>query len=215
MFEYVREDLRRACDLNQSAYGFAPLLRELMNPGTQAILVYRFGHWCDRIRIQPIRYLLRLIHFLIQYFASWRVGIFIPVKAQIGPGFVIHAWGGGCSLPAAKIGRHFLIVGGGVQMDYSLPEIGDEVSIGPGTKVIGKVRLGNRVRTAPNSVIQTDVMDDCIVFGNPGRVIGPVPRLSRAQGAARVIPAGMARTDPKQEGDEASNPPVRDERPPE
>jgi len=93
----------------------------------------------------------------------------------------------------ARIGRGFTIIGGGVQMDYMVPEIGDDVWIAPGTKVIGKVRIGNRVRTGPNSVVQTDVPDDCVVFGNPGRVIGPVPRLTAAQGDARIVPAGMIR----------------------
>jgi len=193
LFANVREDLRCACLGNQSELGLAPLLRELLNPGTQAILVHRIGYWCDHIRFQPVRYMFRFFHFLIQYIVSWRVGIFIPIKAEIGPGFVIHTWGGGCFLPKAKIGHHLTIVGGGVQMDYMVPEIGDEVSIGPGTKVVGKVRIGNRVRTAPNSVVQTDVADDCVVFGNPGRIIGPVPRLSQAQGANRIVPAGLKR----------------------
>jgi serine O-acetyltransferase len=196
LFENVREDLHYACLGNQHELGVAPLLRELMSPGTQAILVHRMGHWCDKIRFPPVRFILRVIHFLVQYLMSWRIGIFIPIKAEIGPGFVIHTWGGGCFLPEAKIGRRLTIIGGGVQMDYKVPEIGDNVWIGPGTKVIGKVRIGNRVRTAPNSVVQTDVPDDCVVFGNPGRVIGPVPRPTGAQGKARIVPAGMIRKRP-------------------
>jgi serine O-acetyltransferase len=150
-------------------------MRELWSPGTQAILVYRFGHWSDR-QVPGVRHALRVLHFVLQYFFSWRVGIHIPVKAKIGPGLVIHTWGGGIFLPRTTIGRDLTIIGGGVQLDYETRVIGEEVWLGPGTKGIGKIRIGNRVRTGPNSVVQDDIPDDCVVFGNPGRVIGPMPR---------------------------------------
>jgi serine O-acetyltransferase len=114
------------------------------------------------------------------------------VKADIGPGLVIHTWGGGIFFPAAKIGRNLTIIGGGVQMDYETREIGDDVDIAPGTKMIGKIRIGHRARTGPNSVVQTDVPDDCVVVGNPGRVIGPVPKLTYEQGAKRIVPKTQA-----------------------
>src|SRR5688572_17358470 len=112
MFETVRIDLTRACRANQNnEQGFAAVLRELCNPGTQAIVVYRFGYWADNLRFPPFRIILRLIHFVLQYFC-WRTGIFIPVKARIGPGMVIHTWGGGVFIPNATIGRNLTIVGG-------------------------------------------------------------------------------------------------------
>ena len=189
MFDCVREDLRHACRANQHAVGVGPLARELFNPGTQAILVYRFGSWVDRLRWAVVRTPLKALHFLLQYFFAWRVGIFIPAKARIGPGFVIHTWGGGIFLPAASIGRNFLIIGGGVQMDYEVPQIGDDVHIAPGTKIVGKITIGHRVRTGPNSVLQTDVPDDCVAFGAPSRVIGPVRRLTYEEGARRIVPS--------------------------
>lgn len=171
MFENVREDLRRSQIGNQGGtVGLMPLLRELFNPGTQAVLVYRLGRWCNGC-IAPLRVPLRIMHFVLQYFVAWRVGIYIPVRAEVGPGIVIHNWGGGIVLPCAPIGRNLTIVGGGVVMDYRTRAIGDDVWIGPGTKVIGKIRIGNRVRTGPNSVLQADVPDDMIAYGNPARVI--------------------------------------------
>jgi serine O-acetyltransferase len=180
MLENVRRDLSRACRGNQGGeVGFFPLLRELFNPGTQAILVYRFGHWVDQM-VPGVRHLGRVIHFVLQYFFAWRVGIYIHVKAKIGPGLMIHTWGGGVFLPNTTIGRDLTIVGGGILFDFAARGIGDEVTIGAGTKVINRARLGNRVRTGPNSVVQEDVSDDCVVFGNPGRVIGPLPRPKRS-----------------------------------
>lgn len=198
LFENVRRDLTRACRANQGQQvGLGPLLRELWNPGTQAILVHRFGHWSDNVPVPGVRHALRVVHFVLQYFFAWRVGIFIPVKARIGPGMVIHTWGGGVFLPSATIGRDLTIVGGGVQLDYETRGIGDEVSLAPGTKGVGKIRIGDRVRTGPNAVIQEDIPDDCVAFGNPARVIGPVPRMKvtprpSAAGAPRPPLAGAA-----------------------
>lgn len=188
MFENVREDIRRALSGNQHETGAAALLRELLNPGTQAVLVYRLGRWIHGVRIPVVRQLLKVFFMLFQYVVSWRVGIFIPVTADIGPGLLIHTWGGGIFFCASPIGRNLTIIGGGVQMDYEMLSIGDDVSIAPGTKIIGKIRIGDRARTGPNSVVQTDVPDDCVVVGNPGRVIGPVPRLTYEQGAQRIVP---------------------------
>ena len=180
MMENVRRDMERACRGNQYApVGFFSVFRELFNPGTQAILVYRFGHWVDHM-VPGIRHLGRIIHFVLQYFFAWRVGIFIHVKSNIGPGVMIHAWGGGIFLPRTTIGKDLTIVGGGILFDFDTRGIGDEVTIGAGTKVINRARLGNRVRTGPNCVVQADVPDDCVVFGNPGRVIGPLPRTKRS-----------------------------------
>lgn len=177
MFDLVRADLHRALRANQAReMTFAALCRELFNPGTQAILCYRLGSWIDRIPVPGVRHLLKVFHFVLQYFFAWRVGIFIPTKARIGPGIVIHTWGGGVFIANTTIGRNLTIVGGGVQMDYDLPSIGDDVWIAPGTKVIGRVSFGDRARTAPNTVIKTDIPADCVAFGNPARVIGPIPR---------------------------------------
>lgn len=188
MFENIREDLRRSLHGNQHETGVAALLRELLNPGTQAILVYRLGRWIHGIRIPVVRPILKVLFMLLQYVVSWRVGIFIPVTADIGPGLVIHTWGGGIFFASCPIGRNLTIIGGGVQMDYEMQGIGDDVSIAPGTKIVGKIRIGDRARTGPNSVVQTDVPDDCVVVGNPGRVIGPVPKLTYQEGAQRIVP---------------------------
>jgi len=173
LFDTIRRDLYRAVLVNQHETGAGPLLRELFNPGTQAILVHRFGRWADGLPA-VLRLPLRCLHFLLQYYFSWRVGIYIPIGAKIGPGLVIHNWSGGIVLPCAPIGRDLTIIGGGILMDYATRGIGVEVQLGGGTKVVGKVQLGDRVRTGPNSVIQTDVPDDMIAYGNPARIIRPI-----------------------------------------
>lgn len=172
MFANVRVDLVRACAANQSEDTSLPaMLRELFNPGTQAILVHRFGYWTRSVRVPGLRHLLAAVHFLLQYLFAWRVGIYIPVRADIGPGFVIHTWPGGIVMPACPIGKHLTIIGGGIQFDYETKSIGEDCWFAPGTKFVGKISVGSRVRTAPNAVVQTDVPDDTMAFGNPARLV--------------------------------------------
>ena len=177
-------------------------MRELFNPGTQAVLVHRFGFWTRTVRVPGVRHALIVLHFFFQYLFAWRVGFLIPVRASIGPGVIIHTWAGGAVLPNCRIGRNLTIVGGGVQFDHETQSIGDDCWIGAGTKCVGKIRIGNRVRTAPNCVIQTDVPDDSLAFGNPARIV-PARKWTFANtGAAqeRAIEARRAQT--SQPGDE-------------
>ena len=181
MFPNIREDLVRARRANQgSDLGVAGMIRELFNPGTQAILLHRFGAWTRTIRIPGVRHGFAALHFLLEALIPWRAGIYIPVRARIGPGMVIHTWCGGIVMPACPVGRHLTIVGGGIQFDYETRSIGEECWIGPGTKFVGKIQIGNRVKTAPNTVVQTDVPDDSLVFGNPARIV-PLRKWTRSK----------------------------------
>ena len=172
MFPNVREDLNRARRANQgSDVGAAAMIRELFNPGTQAILLHRFGAWTRTLSLPGLRHAFAALHFLVNALIAWRAGILIPIRAQIGPGMVIHTWCGGIVLPSCPIGRHLTIVGGGIQFDHDTRSVGEDCWIGPGTKFVGKIRIGDRVKTAPNCVVQTDVPDDSLVFGNPARIV--------------------------------------------
>lgn len=51
------------------------------------------------------------------------------------------------------------------------PIIGDNVYIGPGAKIIGNVKIRNRVAIGANCVVTKDVPDNAVVVGIPGRVI--------------------------------------------
>ena len=51
------------------------------------------------------------------------------------------------------------------------PSLGDQVFIGVGAIVLGQITIGSRVVIAAGSVVFDDVPDDCVVAGNPARVI--------------------------------------------
>jgi len=52
-----------------------------------------------------------------------------------------------------------------------VPEIGDNVYIGPGAKIIGNIKIGNNAAIGANCVVTKDVPENGVVVGVPGRVI--------------------------------------------
>lgn len=51
------------------------------------------------------------------------------------------------------------------------PVIGDNVTICPGAKLIGKIRIGNNVLIGANAVVVEDVPDNAIVLAPKARII--------------------------------------------
>lgn len=52
-----------------------------------------------------------------------------------------------------------------------LPIIGDNVSLGATVTIIGNVKIGNNVTIGAGSVVVKDVPDNCVVAGNPAKII--------------------------------------------
>ena len=53
-----------------------------------------------------------------------------------------------------------------------IPTIGNNVTIGANVNVIGNIKIGNNVTIGAGSLVVKDVPDNCIVAGNPARIIG-------------------------------------------
>lgn len=51
------------------------------------------------------------------------------------------------------------------------PTIGNQVWLGAGCVIVGKINIGNNVLIAPNAFVNFDVPDNSIVIGNPGKII--------------------------------------------
>jgi serine O-acetyltransferase len=125
--------------------------------------------WCHGIFVIIARTILR--HYTYKY------GISIPYSTKIGSGFVIGHFGGIVVSNRAVIGKNCTIAHGvtvgkanrGKNKGY--PTIRDNVYIGPGAKIVGKVRVGDNVAIGANCVVTKDVPDNAVVVGVPGKVI--------------------------------------------
>jgi serine O-acetyltransferase len=51
------------------------------------------------------------------------------------------------------------------------PQIGDNVRITAGAKVIGNIKIGNNVTVGANAVVVKDVPDHCVVVGVPAYIV--------------------------------------------
>jgi serine O-acetyltransferase len=132
--------------------------------------VYARGNLSLCIWLYPIaRLMLRRYQF--------KHGISIPRTTQIGSGLYIGYIGNIVVNERSVIGKNCNIyhgaslLEGGWGDDLGGPTIGDNTFIGPGAKVIGRVRIGNNVLIAANSVVVRDVPDNAVVWGPLGRVI--------------------------------------------
>lgn len=120
----------------------------------------------------PIWLFVRIIHNM----QCHSLGIQIDLKEDIGEGIkfmhysniVIHSKsiGKNCTIfQGVTIGNSFS------KKTFGVPEIGDNVIVFSGAKVLGNIKIGNNVVIAANSVVLSDVPDNCIVGGVPAKII--------------------------------------------
>lgn len=56
-------------------------------------------------------------------------------------------------------------------MRYGYPTIGDNVIIFPNSVVVGRITIGSNVIIGAGSVVINDVPDNCVVAGNPAKIV--------------------------------------------
>ena len=74
----------------------------------------------------------------------------------------------------AKIGKNCTMYHGvtvGTIDNKSKPQIGDDVFIGAGAKILGKVRVGNHVKIGAGAIVVNDVPDNSTVVGPKASVV--------------------------------------------
>ena len=101
-------------------------------------------------------------------------GADIPLNSQLGGGLIIRHPNGIVIHPAAKIGPNCLIfqqvtIGAGSVPGF--PQIGGHVDVGAGAKILGGITIGDNVKIGANSVVITDVPDNCTVVGIPAKIV--------------------------------------------
>ncbi|MBL8013006.1 MAG: serine acetyltransferase [Candidatus Omnitrophica bacterium] len=174
MFKNLKADFGRykAETIKQKVY-------VLFEQGFWAVAIYRLGQWTATIRIPVVGFILRFAAFLLFKMVEITTGISIPSSAKIGKGFYVGHFGGivlhsdvvmgeNCSIgPGVLIGTRGL-------GNKGVAVIGNNVYIGVGAKVLGKITIGNDVKIGANAVVVTNLPDGATAVGIPARIISKV-----------------------------------------
>lgn len=119
----------------------------------------------------------RQVVSLLLHHYSIRYGISISPDVRIGAGFYIGHYGG-------IVVNRDVIIGNNCNLSQGVtlgqinrgalagcPAIGDNVYIGPGAKIIGRIQIGDNAAIGANAVVTRDVAPSTSVGGVPARVL--------------------------------------------
>lgn len=145
--------------------------------GFWAMLVYRFGRWRYGVKPAPLRKVFSALYKVLFKFVQILTGIELPCEVEIGRNFVIDHSGGIVISGYAKFGdncriRSGVCVGLSRVDDPCAPVIGDNVDIGIGAKLLGRITIGDNVHIGANAVVVRSVPANSIAVGVPA-VIRP------------------------------------------
>jgi len=178
ILEFFKSDVHAAFEKDPAAYSVTEVLTSY--PGIKATLMYRVAHllWVLKVPLVP-RYMSEMAREL--------TGIDIHPGAKIGREFFIDHGTGLVIGETAEIGNNVTLYQGVTLGGVSLqrgkrhPTLGNNVVVGAGAKILGPIVIGNNVKIGANSVVTSDVPDNSVVVGIPGRVIArdieSIPRI--------------------------------------
>jgi serine O-acetyltransferase len=146
------------------------LLSHVLHPRFLPIVLCRMSRAAKLRHIPALPELLTYLNIVI-------FGLEVTPRCEIGPGiFFPHPCG--TVIGAWRIGTNVTILQGvtlgAKQMDLVFdprlrPEVGDNVMLGAGAKVLGGIRIGDNVIVGANAVVVDSVEDNITVVGIPAR----------------------------------------------
>ena len=162
-----RKELKATYERDPAATNYLEVL--LTYAGLHAVILYRIAHFFRGVKI-PI------LPRVISQIARALTGIEIHPGAVIGKSFFIDHGTGVVIGETAVIGDNVTIFQGvtlggtGKERGKRHPDIGNNVVIGTGAKVLGNILIGDNSYIGANAVVLNDVPQNSTVVGVPGRV---------------------------------------------
>ncbi len=138
----------------------------ILYPGFHILVFYRLAHFLYK---NKIFFLARLISQI----GRWFTGIEIHPGATIGRRLFIDHGMGIVIGETSVIGNdctiyHNATLGGTGKDKYKRhPDLGNNVMVGAGAKILGPIKIGNNVKVGANAVVLKDVDDNVTVVGIP------------------------------------------------
>ena len=138
----------------------------ILYPGFHILVFYRLAHFLYK---NKIFFLARLISQI----GRWFTGIEIHPGATIGRRLFIDHGMGIVIGETSVIGNdctiyHNATLGGTGKDKYKRhPDLGNNVMVGAGAKILGPIKIGNNVKVGANAVVLKDVKENSTVVGIP------------------------------------------------
>jgi len=161
--------------------------RDWTRPGFRAVAVHRFGVWRLAIRPKLLRGPFSLLYRLLFRRVRNHYGIELPYTVKLGRGVVFEHQGGIVVHGACEIGDRCIIRQNStlglrhLNDPAAAPVLEDDVELGAGAVVLGRVRLGKGARIGANAVVLDDVAAGVTVLGIPA-----MPKRARSASCADV-----------------------------
>ncbi|UXU77922.1 serine O-acetyltransferase [Mammaliicoccus sciuri] len=168
MFKRVKDDIQMVFDQDPAARSSFEVV--MTYSGLHAIWSYLIANWFFK---KKMYFIARSISQIARFFT----GVEIHPGATIGKRLFIDHGMGIVIGETCRIGNNVTIYQGvtlggtGKERGKRHPDIGDNVLIAAGAKVLGNIEVGNDVNIGANSVVLKDVPDYSTVVGIPGRIV--------------------------------------------
>lgn len=186
-----REDVARYRSKGYSGH------RLWLEPALWAIGTHRLGNWLfAEPPAAPVRIPLKAAWFFLNKLCQIVMEMDIDAQATIGGGLYIGHIGGVHINPGAIMGRncdlaHRITIGASAMGRSGIPVLGDEVYIGTGAALVGRIKIGSGAKIAANSLVITNVPAGATVMGVPARIIMQAPKPVAAKAEAVLSGADL------------------------
>ena len=146
------------------------VLRVMISDGSSAVIFYRLMQFFNNLHLGVIGVIFYELNKIIN-------GCVIGRKAEFADGFVLmHPVG--VVINAGVTGGKNIVIESGVVIGAArngypvlVPQLGNNVFIGSGAKVLGGIKVGSNVKIGANAVVVKNVPDNVTVVGIPARVV--------------------------------------------
>ena len=145
----------------------------LLKPKHALLVYYRLCAFSNNRNFRLMHLLTKILFKIYQYIT----GIHMDENCRIGGGLRFEHHSNIAVSVGAVVGKNVTIFQGVTigknfgGKHYGYPKIGDNVILFAGCKVLGNVNVGNNAIVGANAVITHDVPDNCVVAGNPARIL--------------------------------------------
>ncbi len=157
LFEY-QKNLRRF--RNKPLIFFRFFFKTMLGDnGTQALFLYRISRW---FHLHRMRLLSDLIHRLSKFVTDADISPY----AVIGHGLMIYHGSGVVIGKNTRLGDGCLICQG-VTTGSGAPQIGNDVKLWAGAKILGNITIGDHSEVGANAVLTRSLEAHCIAVGVP------------------------------------------------